>query len=217
MESVSKCSNWKFSEKNLLWFQGKCHITYLELFRGCKAESLKFVTSTLFYETRQDELRGTTGCKFPTDADFIGDRRPATATVIREKIKDTSCISWCPASCVSHRSFIKELIILILQPIFVGPCLYANVKQSCKFTAKTFLVMWRHILQKVLLSWRRFLLKCESTYWATANTLSTAFNFRDRVQGPLFAKALWAWLCVQYCQLCSETWTAANNTSKFKQ
>jgi hypothetical protein len=157
MESVSKCSNWKFSEKNLLWSQGKCRIIYRELFRGCKAEKLKFVTSRLFYEIRQDELRGPRGCKFPADAGFIGDKSPATATVLRVKIKNTFCISLCPASCLSHRSFIQGLIILILQTIPVSPFLCAHVEQSCKFTARAVLVMWRHILHKMLFSWHMFL------------------------------------------------------------
>jgi hypothetical protein len=100
MESVSKCSNWKFSEKDLLWFQGKCRIICRELFRECKAEKLKVVTSRLFYEIRQDELQGAAGFKFPADASFIGHKRPATTTVLREKIKDTSCISLCRASCL---------------------------------------------------------------------------------------------------------------------
>jgi hypothetical protein len=47
-------------------------------------------------------------------------------------------------------------------------------------------------------------------------------NYRQRlifviVCKDLFAKALWAWLCVKYCRMCSETWTDANNCSKFKQ
>jgi hypothetical protein len=141
MESVRKCSNWKFSEENLLWFQGKCRIIYRELFRGCKAEKLKVVTSRIFYELRQDELQGTTGSKFPADRGFIGDKGPATTTVLRENIKDTFCISLCPAFCRSHRSLIQGLIILILQSIFVGPSLCAYVKQSCNFTARAFLVM----------------------------------------------------------------------------
>jgi len=59
------------------------------IIQGCKAEKLKVVTSKLFYEIRQDELQGTTGSKFPTDVGFMGDKRPATVTVLKEKIKDT--------------------------------------------------------------------------------------------------------------------------------
>jgi hypothetical protein len=59
------------------------------IIQGCKAEKLKVVTSKLFYEIRQDELQGTTCSKFPADAGFMGDKLPAKATVLREKIKDT--------------------------------------------------------------------------------------------------------------------------------
>jgi hypothetical protein len=74
---------------------------YGELFLGCKAENLKVITSRLYYEIRQNELREATGCKLPADAAFIVDKRHATATVLREKIKDTFRISLYPACSLS--------------------------------------------------------------------------------------------------------------------
>jgi hypothetical protein len=117
-----------------------------------------------------------------------GDKRHVVANVLREKIKDTFCISLCTASCLSHRSFVQGLIILILQTIFVGRFLCAYVKQCCNFTAGAFLVMWHDMTccRKDSFLGEGFL--SVWNYCDTANTVTTTFNFCDRLLRPFVCK-----------------------------
>ena len=112
---------------------------YGELFRGCKAENLKVITSRLYYEIRQNELREATGCKLPADAAFIVDKRHATATVLREKIKDTFRISLYPACSLSLSLSLSLSRIVHSRTDYFSPSIY--------FCGSVFMCLRRTVLQ----------------------------------------------------------------------